>query len=126
MPDPEETEIPMGADIEPLPNDPLEGFIKLNKELGRNLKQMPFPLATVLGDMIQGGASMHEAIHLMFMNSLRFRNFVEQGGVDAMMKEIESMQQNPIKGMESIQRDLENMRDRLRRQVALDPDMREK
>lgn len=126
MPAPEDVEIPTGSDIEPLPNDPLEGFIKLNKEFGRNLKQLPFPLASVLGDMVQSGASMHESIHLMFMNSLRFRNFVEQGGVDAVMKEIEAVQENPIKGMEQIQRDLEKMRGQLQRQVALEPEMREK
>lgn len=126
MPDPDDIEIPTGGDIEPLPNDPLEGFIKLNKELGRNFKEMPLPLASVLGDMIQSGASMHEAIHLLFMNSLRFRNFVEQGGVDAVMKEIEAVQENPVRGMEVIQQDLEKMRDQLRRQVALESEMRQK
>jgi len=126
MPDPEDIEIPTGADIEPLPHDPLEGFIKINKDFGRNFKELPFPLASVLGDMVQSGASMHESIHLLFMNSLRFRNFVEQGGVDAVMKEIEAVQENPIKGMEQIQADLEKMRDQLRRQVALESEMRQK
>lgn len=111
----EEIPFPDDTQIEPLTNDPLMGIIKLSKEIGVRIKDLPFPLSNMVGDSIQLTTNQAEALHLTVINALRFKNFIDAGGIEATQQEMVKAQQNPARPLEMLQEAMERVEQEWRR-----------
>lgn len=91
----EESSLPQTEEIEPFSDDPIYGLIEIESQLGSSLEKVPNPLFQALGNFIGVSAAQQEALHLTITNLLRFRNFVDAGGIEATTKEAEKLSQDP-------------------------------
>lgn len=82
---------PSLEEIEPLPVDPVKAFIKIAKQTGMNIAEIPHPIAKIAGSQIQLIANQHEALHMTFMNMVRTRNFARSGGFEALEQEMDEL-----------------------------------
>lgn len=76
-------DIPSAQDIAPVKFDPMLGVIRIAKETGRNLSETPDPVMQLAGNAIMTVANQHEAIHMSMKGMVKVKNFVDQGGLDA-------------------------------------------
>lgn len=104
---PEERPFPSKQEIEPISNDPVLGVIKLTEQLGTRIKQIPHPASNLVGDTITTLANQHEGIHLTTINFLRLKNFVDAGGIEATQQELQALQEDPLRLLDMIQKDLQ-------------------
>lgn len=96
--------MPSADQIQPIEWDPLLAGIRTAKEAGKNFSQIPNPVLQLIGDAMVTMANQHESLHLSFMGLLKARNFVEQGGVQALSHEIENMVPPALKdGLQQVQ-----------------------
>lgn len=86
MPDP--PQMPSTEDIAPTSFDPMLGAIRIAKQTGIQLSDIPNPIMQLVGNAMTTVANQHEALHLSVMGMVKLRNFVQQGGLEALDAEI--------------------------------------
>lgn len=89
MPDPPTTpQMPSTQDIAPASFDPIIGAIRVAKQTGIQLSDIPNPVMQLVGNAMTTVANQHEALHMSIMGMVKLRNFVQQGGIEALDAEI--------------------------------------
>lgn len=81
------------ADLPPLedfktPYDPMLGVIRVAKETGRSMSEIPNPLTQLVGNAMMTIANQHEAVHLSTLGLMQMKKFTEAGGFDAIVSDI--------------------------------------
>lgn len=72
-----------------MPYDPMLGVIRVAKETGRSIADIPNPLTQLLGNAMLTLANQHEALHLSSLGLMQLKKFADAGGFESIAAEIE-------------------------------------
>jgi len=84
---------PTPDEIEPVKFDPIGQGIQLANNFAKDLSQIPVEPLSFIGKNLQVLTLQHKAAHQSLINLLRAKNFVDEGGLEALLDQVDLKQQ---------------------------------